>query len=122
MTRPFILAILAVAVLAVAARDAKAHAFLDRAIPAVGSTLRSPPPEVSIWFTQELEPAFSAIEITNEKGNRVDENDPHVDQSDPTLLHVSLKQLVPGTYRVHWHVLSVDTHRTEGNFSFTVAP
>jgi methionine-rich copper-binding protein CopC len=28
--------------------------------------------------------------------------------------------LSPGTYRVHWHVLSVDTHKTEGSFSFRV--
>ena len=52
----------------------------------------------------------------------VDKADPHVDAADPTLLHVSVKLLTAGTYKVHWHVLSVDTHRTEGNFSFTVAP
>jgi hypothetical protein len=33
-----------------------------------------------------------------------------------------VKPLMPGVYQVHWHVISVDTHRTEGNFSFTVAP
>jgi methionine-rich copper-binding protein CopC len=33
---------------------------------------------------------------------------------------VGLKALPPGTYQVHWRVLSVDTHKTEGNFSFSV--
>ena len=35
-------------------------------------------------------------------------------------MRVSLKSLSPGTYRVRWHVLSVDTHKTEGSFTFTV--
>jgi methionine-rich copper-binding protein CopC len=36
------------------------------------------------------------------------------------VLHVGLKPLPPGTYRVHWRVLSVDTHTTEGSFTFQV--
>jgi copper resistance protein C len=35
-------------------------------------------------------------------------------------MRVGLKPLSPGTYRVRWHVLSVDTHRTEGSFTFHV--
>jgi methionine-rich copper-binding protein CopC len=30
--------------------------------------------------------------------------------------------LAPGRYRVSWHVVSVDTHRTEGEYTFTVGP
>ena len=39
-----------------------------------------------------------------------------------TELRVPLKALPPGTYSVSWRVLSVDTHRTQGNFSFRVGP
>ena len=39
-----------------------------------------------------------------------------------TVLLVSLPQLAPGTYKVTWRVLSVDTHVTEGDFTFDVAP
>jgi hypothetical protein len=35
-------------------------------------------------------------------------------------MHVPLKTFGPGSYRVNWHVLSVDTHRTQGNYSLTV--
>jgi methionine-rich copper-binding protein CopC len=35
-------------------------------------------------------------------------------------MSVALKTIGPGTYHVHWHVLSVDTHKTEGNFVFHV--
>ncbi|MFZ0103951.1 MAG: copper resistance protein CopC [Pseudolabrys sp.] len=37
-------------------------------------------------------------------------------------MRVPLKTLPKGTYKVLWHVLSVDTHRTQGDFSFRVAP
>jgi methionine-rich copper-binding protein CopC len=104
------------------APEAHAHAFLDRAAPAVGSTVRGPPAEVKLWFTQELEPAFSTVRVLDKNGKQVDRLDKLVDRSDATLLRVSLPPLAPGTYRVMWRVLSVDTHVTEGDFTFEVAP
>ena len=38
------------------------------------------------------------------------------------VLRIGVKPLSAGSYRVHWRVLSVDTHVTEGNFSFHVGP
>jgi copper resistance protein C len=97
-----------------------AHAFLDHADPKVGSTVTNSPPEVKIWYTQELEPAFSSIEVKNAEGKEVDKKDVHVDAKDKSLLEVSLPKLPPGTYTVTWHVVSVDTHRTQGHFEFTI--
>ena len=37
-----------------------------------------------------------------------------------TELQIGLKSLPPGTYTVSWHVVSVDTHPTEGTFTFEV--
>jgi copper resistance protein C len=99
-----------------------AHAFLDHAAPPVGSTLGAPPAAVRIWFTQDIEPAFSGIEVTDEAGARVDDDAPRVDDRNRALLIVGLKPLPPGEYKVHWHVISVDTHATEGNFTFRVGP
>jgi hypothetical protein len=104
-----------------ASAAAWAHAFLDRAVPAVGATVAAPK-EVSVWFTEQVEPAFSKIEVSDAAGDRVDSGDTHVDKANPKLLHVSLKPLKPGTYRVSWRVVSVDTHHTKGDFSFIVAP
>jgi methionine-rich copper-binding protein CopC len=101
---------------------AGAHAFLDHATPAVGSAVRASPAQVKLWFTQQLEPAFSTARVWDRSGKRVDQGDPQVDLADATLLRVSLPQLAPGTYRVTWRVLSVDTHVTEGDFTFDVAP
>ena len=45
-----------------------------------------------------------------------------VDPGNDKQLVLLLPPLTPGRYRVHWHVVSVDTHRTEGEYSFTVEP
>jgi copper resistance protein C len=100
---------------------AEAHAFLDHTSPRVGNTVMPAPKEVVLWFTQKLEPAFSSIEVRNEQGASVTTGKATV-VGDRTQMRVPLKALAKGTYKVLWHVLSVDTHRTEGDFSFHVGP
>jgi copper resistance protein C len=107
---------------AVPAGEAAAHAFLDHARPAVGSTLPTSPPDIRLWFTQQLEPAFSKVTVTDNSGNRVDNGDAAVDPNNPSELRATLKKLPAGTYTVHWHVVSVDTHPTHGDFTFGVGP
>ena len=105
-----------------AASAVRAHAFLDHASPAVGSSVPAPPPLVTLWFTQELEPAFSSVTVTNEAGERVDLGNNQIAQGSPAELQIGLKPLPPGTYLVSWHVVSVDTHPTEGTFTFEIKP
>jgi methionine-rich copper-binding protein CopC len=97
-----------------------AHAFPDHADPAVGSTVEKPPTELKIWFTQEIEPAFSTITVSSDDGKQIDKKDSHLDDKDKMLLIVSLPALAGGTYKVHWHVVCTDTHTTQGDFKFTV--
>jgi copper resistance protein C len=103
------------------AAGAGAHAFLDHASPAVGSTVPTAPTSVRMWFTQQLEPAFTTATVTDASGNTVATGLAQVDPKDPTELNVPLKPLPPGTYGVAWHALSVDTHTTTGHFNFDVA-
>jgi copper resistance protein C len=98
----------------------EAHAFLQRAEPGVGSTAQTSPAEVRIRFTENVEPAFSSIQVFDASGKEVDKRDVHLDRSDHALLHVSLPQLGAGTYKVVWRVVSVDTHVTNGNFTFRI--
>jgi copper resistance protein C len=95
---------------------AYAHAHLERATPAPESTVQTAPSEVTLWFTQQLEPAFSSAQVRDGSGARVDRGA----RIDGMQIHVAMNPLPPGTYQVHWKVLSVDTHTTEGNFSFRV--
>lgn len=104
------------------AAAARAHAFLDHAAPAVGSTIHASPAEVRMWFTEPLEPAFSTAEIVDAKGNAEAAGKAQVDASDPKILRVAVKSLPAGVYTVLWRVVSVDTHKTTGKFTFTVAP
>jgi len=96
---------------------AQAHAFLDHAEPRVGSTVPTAPRELALFYTQNLEPAFSSVEVIDANGARVDLGKPRINAG---VMRVGLKQLPPGTYKVRWQVLSVDTHTTEGTFSFRV--
>jgi methionine-rich copper-binding protein CopC len=105
--------------LLLAGGEAAAHAFLDHAEPRVGNAVATAPREVRLWFTQKLEPAFSTMSVTDEAGQRVDAGKARV--SGDTMA-ISLRQIRSGTYRVIWRVLSVDTHTTDGNFTFTVGP
>jgi methionine-rich copper-binding protein CopC len=100
-----------------AATAAHAHAFLDHAEPRVGSTVPTAPREVVLFYSQNLEAAFSSVEVSDANGARVDLGKPMISAS---TMRVGLKQLPPGTYRVRWQVLSVDTHTTEGSFTFHV--
>jgi methionine-rich copper-binding protein CopC len=103
--------------LLLATGEATAHAFLDHAEPRVGNTVATAPHQVTLWFTQKLEPAFSTITVTNAAGQRVDTGKTRVSG---TQMSISLRAGGAGTYRVTWHVLSVDTHTTDGNFAFQV--
>jgi methionine-rich copper-binding protein CopC len=103
--------------IALAPVAAQAHAFLDHASPLVGSTVPAAPHEVVLTFTQNLEPAFSTAQVTDSSGARVDQGKAAVSGNTMTI---GLKALGSGSYKVHWHALSVDTHTTEGAFTFTV--
>ncbi|MEJ2623380.1 MAG: copper homeostasis periplasmic binding protein CopC [Pseudolabrys sp.] len=99
---------------------ASAHAYLKHASPAAGSTVSHAPKKMSLWFTEAIEPAFSGVVVRNTKGATVDTGKAHGVRHHRTELQVGLKPLPPGTYKVYWHAMSVDTHRTKGSFSFKV--
>jgi methionine-rich copper-binding protein CopC len=96
--------------------EAVAHARLDHAEPGPDTTV-APPPQVSLSFTEQLEPAFSAVTVTDAAGQRVEAGRTEVSGS---RMSVPLRSLENGVYRVMWRAVSVDTHRTEGSFTFRV--
>jgi len=102
-----------------APRAALAHAMLEQASPAAGAVVHGTPKRVTLSFSEALEPAFSNIAVNDVAGHDVAAAPSSVSG---TKMEVALRPLRPGSYRVTWHALSVDTHRTQGAFSFTVAP
>jgi copper resistance protein C len=105
-----------------AASPAFAHAFLKHSSPPVGANVPVPPKAVIIDFTEGVEPAFSTIEVQDAQGKRVDEGHPHLVNGNQSRLAVDLPKLPAGEYTVTWHATSVDTHKTQGSFHFTVSP
>ena len=95
-----------------------AHATLKQSSPDAGSTVAESPREIALTRSDNVEPAFSRIEVTDTGGARVDEGKLAVSGN---TMRVGLKPLSPGSYRVHWRAVSVDTHKTEGSFTFNVS-
>jgi copper resistance protein C len=99
-----------------------AHAHLQSADPAVGSTVAVPPANVTCNFTEALEQHFSKLEVQDASGKRVDSGDMHLASGNGKQMLVGLPKLGAGVYTVIWHATSVDTHKTQGQFTFTVKP
>jgi copper resistance protein C len=114
--RTFIIAVsLLFAVFGITA--AHAHAHLDHAIPPVDGTVAVAPQDVALFFTENLEAAFSSVEVTDGSGARVDQGKAQISGN---TMRIGLKSLEPGSYKVRWHAVSVDTHTTEGGYTFHI--
>ena len=96
---------------------AAAHAMLERAEPRVGNTVAMAPRDVTLWFTQKLEAAFSTISVTDPAGQRIDTGKARVSGNQ---MSVSIRAGGAGMYRVIWRALSADAHTTDGSFTFQV--
>ena len=114
--------IVAVAVLLASTGAVLAHSFPKTSEPAAGSTVQTAPTAVVIDFTEALEPHFSSLQVFDAQQHQVDKRDAHLDPRDAKRFSVDLAPLTAGTYKVVWHATSVDTHKTEGHFTFSVLP
>ena len=104
------------------ASPAAAHALLKTSTPAAGSTVAAAPAEVTITFTEAVEPSFSKLVVQDASGASVNDGPIHRAGTDSYQLAAPLKKIGAGTYKVIWHAVSVDTHKTSGAFTFTVTP
>ena len=95
-----------------------AHTAPVTMTPPADSTVSSPP-NVTINFSGALEPKFSSITVTNAAGHVVNK-EPSAVGADTKVMTVPLPPLPPGVYTVHWVGVSTDTHRSQGDYKFTV--
>ncbi|MFM0735778.1 copper homeostasis periplasmic binding protein CopC [Paraburkholderia xenovorans] len=96
-----------------------AHAHLVSSEPAANADVAAPT-EVTIHFTEPLEPAFSKIELSDAGGKPAAQAASQVDNGDAKVMHLALPQLGAGRYAVHWTAVATDGHRTQGDFAFNV--
>jgi methionine-rich copper-binding protein CopC len=97
-----------------------AHGMLESAVPPAGSTVDTAPEALRLTFNEELETAFSTVKVTDASGAAVSKEKAKVDASNPRVLTISLPKLSPGTYSVQWTVMTHDSHKTKGTYTFQV--
>ncbi len=115
-------ALVAAALLATAGA-AFAHAHLKSAIPPASGTVAASPSELDLTFTEGVNLAFTGVAVTGPGKHAVATSAASLKPGDDTTLVVPLAgTLAAGTYRVDWHALSTDGHKTKGSYSFTVKP
>jgi methionine-rich copper-binding protein CopC len=96
-----------------------AHAFLQHANPGAGAVVANAPKAIALEFSEPLEPTFSGVTVNDAAGHDVAAAHAVINGN---FMHIVLNPLTAGRYRVAWRAVSVDTHRTEGAYSFTIKP
>lgn len=127
-----------------------AHAFLNTAEPADGTTVTNAPNNVHLVFTEPVEIRFSIFkvyrleadpdsglqqlnsaadtlvsEVLQKRGDEAVRADSGLSNPTRTSTDITIKLTPnpqPGAYVVMWRVLSIDTHTTQGFFIFIFAP
>jgi len=98
-----------------------AHANIVRSDPAANAVLDQAPAQITVEFSEAVDPHLSKIEVLYDDGSVADNHDTTRDPNDPKVLHVSLKDSRAGTYIVSWRALSeADGHVTSGSYVFSV--
>lgn len=116
-----VFALLLAALLALPA-SAGAHAALLRTVPEASGTINGAPAQVSLTYSEAVEPRFAIVSVTDAAGRRVVNGNPHRSASDPDTLQVGLERVPKGWYLVYWRVISADGHPVRGAFTFAVGP
>lgn len=102
-------------------QQAMAHAHLASAVPADMSSVAQSPDKLSLTFTEDLEVGFSGVKITDASGATVKEGKAELAPADKKNLIIPITTpLKAGDYQIEWHALSVDGHKTQGKYMFTV--
>jgi len=89
--------------------------------PAADAVLTASPAELSLGFSEGIEPNFSKITLKDASQKTVKTGKMTLAANDNTQAVLPLTDaLAAGKYVVTWNVVSVDGHKTNGQYSFTV--
>jgi methionine-rich copper-binding protein CopC len=99
---------------------APAHSFPESQTPSAGQKLASAPAEVTINFDAPIEKLFAKLEVTGADGRDEAAGAPQI-SDDGRHMSVKVASLKPGEYTVKWAVVGIDTHHTEGSYTFSIS-
>ncbi|MDL5593774.1 copper homeostasis periplasmic binding protein CopC [Bacillus subtilis] len=98
--------------------QAFAHAHLKSETPAADSTVAAPV-DLRLVFSEGVEASFTKVTVTH--GGAPVKIKPLTTEGDKkTLIATPEAPLTAGEYKVEWHAVSVDTHKSEGAYQFKV--
>jgi copper transport protein len=121
--RAALLAFLALVTAALAVpANAWAHAALLRTVPSASRTVNTPPAQVSLTYSEPIEPRFAIVSVTDATGRQVTAGAPRRAPGAPQTLITPLHRAPEGWYLVFWRVISADGHPVRGAFTFAVGP
>ncbi|EKT63646.1 copper homeostasis periplasmic binding protein CopC [Providencia burhodogranariea] len=115
------LSAVAVLFLGMSFQQAFAHAHLKDQLPAEGAAIEQAPESITLNFSEGIEINFTKVKVTGPNDTVVKTGKAALDSSNDTKVIVPIEgKLASGKYDVNWSVVSVDGHKTKGEYSFTV--
>lgn len=98
-----------------------AHAHLQQQIPAADSTVSVSPQALTLTFSEGVELSFSGVTLSGPQNKPVATGKLARSDGNKAQLTLPLNEpLAAGEYTVEWHVVSVDGHKTKGQYHFSV--
>ena len=98
-----------------------AHAHLQQQLPAADSEVSPAPQTLTLDFSEGIEANFSGVTLKGPDQQTIAIGKAARNEADKKQLIVPLTQtLASGLYTVEWHVVSVDGHKTKGQYQFSV--
>jgi methionine-rich copper-binding protein CopC len=101
------------------AHQAAAHSFPEEQHPSAGQSLTAAPSEIQIKFDAPIEKLFAKLQVLGTDGKDHAVGGPQI-SADGIMLTSKVDSLKPGIYTVKWAVVCVDTHHTQGSYTFTI--
>jgi methionine-rich copper-binding protein CopC len=106
------------ALLAALPAVAAAHAELESSDPAAGENLDTAPTEVTLTFSEELDPDGSSFTVTDADGHEVGSGEVDLTVADRNVMAGDVTISDPGVYTVEYSVVAADGHESGGTISF----
>lgn len=97
-----------------------AHTELTSTTPAHGDELTTPPEEVVMTFSGELDPEGSHFVVTDAAGVEVGAGEVDLDVAERNEMRGAVDIGEPGEYTVAWSSVAADGHPEDGTFTFSI--
>ena len=113
-----VLALLSAGIIATAAA---AHPKLVATNPSANAVVTISPSAIRLTFSEDLNARFSGLELKDKTGKKIETGSVSFEPGNKKQLILPIvAPLSAGAYDVAWHAVASDTHRIEGQYSFTV--